>query len=253
MKMHDVQNLFNTSSEVEESLLTQFQPAGHLTVEQAFEFYYKVYLRRLTEALSETFEAVHCVTGTELFSNLCTQYIEKNPSTSYSLDKYGKNFPQFLFTSAISKEWPFLEDLAHFEWALKEISNAPNPDPLPTERIQELLNSDDFKVSFVEAMRIFLSHYSLQGIWRSRSEYLFTLKNFKWNQPESLLIFKKEDQIHIESLDPIEAEILLELQDGRSISEALADFANLLSPAKTSKLFQMMMKAGIVDDISILM
>lgn len=250
MRLNDVQNLFNTSSEVEETLLSQLEPAGRLSVEQAFEFYHKGYVTRLTEALSATFEAVRCVVGPEAFNNLCAQYIENHPSTSYSLSEYGQLFPQFLVTTAISKEWPFLEDLAHFEWVLKDISSAPAPDPLPMERIQEMLSSDDFKVSFVEAMRIFQSHYSLQGIWRSRNEALLNLKNFKWNQPESLLIFKKEDRLHIASLDPIEAEILLELQEGRSISEALADFANLMSPQKTTKLFQMMMKAGIIDDIS---
>ncbi|MFM6927584.1 MAG: putative DNA-binding domain-containing protein [Bdellovibrio sp.] len=254
MKMNDVQNLFKTSStsdEIESTLFSQLQPAGRLSIEQAFEFYHKGYVHRLTKVLSETFESVHRVVGHEQFNNLCAQYIESHPSTSYHLNGYGHLFPQFLVTTAISKEWPFIEDLAHFEWVLKDLSNAPTPDPLPAELIQELLGNDDFKVSFVDAMRIFQSHYTLQGIWRSRDEALFTLKNFQWNQPESLLLFKKEDRIHIASLDPIDAEILLELQDGRSVSEALADFAGLMSPQKTTKLFQLMMKAGIIDDISV--
>ncbi|MGE5086175.1 MAG: putative DNA-binding domain-containing protein [Bacillota bacterium] len=253
MTMNDVPNLFNTSSspnDIESTLRSQLQPAGRLSVEQAFEFYHQGYISRLTEVLSETFESVRRVIGVEHFNNLCAQYIESHPSTSYNLNKYGHRFPQFLVTTALGKEWPFIEDLAHFEWIFKELANAPTPDPLPTERIQEFLGNDDFKVTFVEAMRIFQSHYSLQGIWRARHEALFTLKNFKWNQPESLLLFKKEDGTHVISLDPIEAEILLELQEGRSISQALADFANLMSPQKTTKLLHLMMKAGIIDDIS---
>lgn len=251
MKTNDVQNLFNTSSEVEQTLLAQLQPAGNLSVEQAFEFYHKGYVHRLTQTLNETFEAVRSVIGAEPFNNLCAQYIESTPSSSYSLSEYGRHFPHFLVTSAIIKECPFLEDLAHLEWTLKEIFNTPAPDPLPAERTQELLNNDDFKVRFVEAMRIFQSHYSLQKIWNSRNDSLFNLQNFNWNQPESLLIFKKEDRIHIASLDPIEAEIILELQEGRSISEALTDFSSLMPPSKTTKLFHMMIKAGIIDDISV--
>lgn len=239
MNLNEVQNLFD------------LQPAGRLSVEQAFEFYRTSYSQRLTKALRDKFEAVNWVLGPENFTDLCTQFIEDNPSSSYSLENYGNELPQFLVTTEIGKQCPFLEDLATFEWALKEVADAPISRPLSPEQTQELLTNDDFKVSFVEGMRIFQSHYSLLEIWESRNRRNFSAKDFKWRTPESLLIFKKADQPFVVKLDPIEAEIILELKEGRSVSEALADFANLMSPQKTQKLFDLMITTGIIDDVRV--
>lgn len=101
MKLNDAQNPFKAD------LLSDLQPAGRLSVEQALDHYHQGYIRRLTEVLSDTFETVRWVLGTELFNKICTQYIESHPSNSYNLKDYGLSFPQYLSTLAESKERPF--------------------------------------------------------------------------------------------------------------------------------------------------
>ena len=189
--------------------------------------------------------------GADLFNKVCAQYIEGHPSTSYSLKNYGQTFPQFLNTTAKTKEYPFLEDLAQLELLIKEIENSPTPDPLPAEQAQDLLASDDFTMSFIEAMTVFQSHYSVHALWEASKDPGLRVEQIRWNMPESLLLFKKDHSVQMSLLDPIEAEILSQLQEGRSISEALADLANLMSAKKLSELFHKMMKSGVIDDISV--
>lgn len=106
-------------------------------------------------------------------------------------------------------------------------------------------------MSFIEAMMVFQSHYSVQAIRRASKDPAMTFEKIRWNVPESLLLFKKDQAVYITALDPIEAEILLELQEGRSISEALTELVNLMPAKKLSEFFHKMMKAGVIDDISV--
>ncbi|HWU43827.1 MAG TPA: DNA-binding domain-containing protein [Bdellovibrio sp.] len=256
MKLNEVQSMFKKSvlaveAEAEHTWMQQFKPAGQLSLKEAFEVYHNGYLVRLTEALGETFEAVHWVLGDHLFQDVCHRYIESQPSVSYNLSDYGFSFPDFLKADASTRGILFLYDLARFEWLFKEIYHAPTPDPLPVERIQELLHSEDFKVSFIEAMNLFESPYAVYDIWNNRKEASYQFEDINWEHPENLLIYKKEAKIFVRRIDAVELHVLEELQDGTPVTAALADYSSLLTPDKIAQLFQMMMKAGIIDDIAV--
>ncbi|WP_374031048.1 hypothetical protein [Bdellovibrio bacteriovorus] len=53
----------------------------------------------------------------------------------------------------------------------------------------------------------------------------------------------------MQELQPVEAQILRALASGRTVAEALTPHANSLSPERIAHLFEMMMKAGIIEDV----
>ncbi|WP_415061785.1 putative DNA-binding domain-containing protein [Bdellovibrio sp.] len=255
MKLNEAQSLFKKnllSAQADPKAVESLKPIGKLSLEQAFEVYHRGYFARLTEALSKTFRAVRWVLGEELFRHVARRYIEAQPSISYDLSDYGETFPEFLKSSQSTRGIVFLYDLARFEWTFKNMYHAASSEPLPVERIRELLHSEDFKIQFIEAFEIFESPYAIFDLWSHRKEPPYQFEDINWNHPECLMIYKKQKKVYVQRLDAIEAQILTELKEGSAVASALADFSSLLTPDKIAQLFQMMMRAGIIEDILVL-
>lgn len=252
MKLSNAQSSFKRhtfAGEADSEALKNFKPGGKMNLQEAFEVYHGAYIARLSEALRETFEATHWVLGDAIFDEACRNYIETQPSVSYNLSDYGNNFPEFLRAHPTLKGIPFSFDLARFEWRFKELFHAQNPDPLSLERVQELIHAENFKVSFIEAMDLFASPYAIYDLWSHRKEPHYEFEDINWELPENLLLYKKDQKIYVKRIDDIELQILQKLREGQSVTEAFAGHSDILSPDKIVQFFQMMMKAGIIDDI----
>lgn len=252
MKLSELQSLFKRNilaPEADPQHLAYLKPAGKLSLEQAFQIYHRTYVARLTEALRTTYPAVAWVLGDNFFNELCRKYIEAQPSVAYNLADYGEAFSGFIQETSTAKGIPFLPDLAKFEWIHKEVQHAATPEPLPVETIQELLNSDDVKMHMIDAMEIFESEYAVYDIWEHRFEPAYIFEGVNWNTPQSLMIHKKQKKVLVQELQPVEAQILRALASGRTVAEALTPHANSLSPERIAQLFEMMMKAGIIEDV----
>lgn len=219
---------------------------------QNVEVYHQSYVRRLSDSLSKTYEAVRWVLGADLFNDLCRLFIESQPTVPYNLDLFGREMESFIQEQSNLRGIPFLADLARFEWTYKNLEHAPNPHPLPSEKVDELLQAEDFKVRFIREMEIFESPYSIYDLWRERHGPAYMYEDINWNHPESLLIYKKRKAIHITRIDTIEAKILLELQHGISLTSALADYSNMLTPDKVAQLFKFLGRAGVIENILIM-
>lgn len=253
MKLSEIQSLFKRNLMIPEAdprELHNLSPVGKLTLEQAFQIYHRGYINRLTQSLKGTFEAVAWVLGEALFAELCRHYIEAQPSVSYNLSVYGETFPGFIKDSATTKGIPFLSDLARFEWTYKEVLEAPTPEPLPIEQIRELLSQEDVHIGMIEGMRVFSSDYSVQDIWKCRKDPAYMFEDINWSVPEHLLIYKKQQRVLTQRLSKAEAVILQELQEGASLAEAFSHHANELSPEKITSLIEMMMRNGIIADVT---
>lgn len=255
MNLNEAQKLFKNNmlnAKADSKAIDELKPVGKLSLEEALQVYNRGYIARLTDSLGDTFEAVWWVVGDELFNSLCKSFIESEPSISYNLSEHGRTFPEFIRTSSLVSGIPFLYDLARFEWTFKTMYDAPTPHPLPVDQIHQLLHSEDFKVQFIEGMEIFESPYAVYDIWSRRKEPAYEFEDINWSHPESLLIYKKQSKIFVQRIDVVEAQVLSELKSGLAVSTALADFSSLMTPDKIAQLFEMMMRAGIVEDVIIL-
>lgn len=96
--------------------------AQHLTI------YRQSYIARLRACMQNQFKALAYALGEELFQAFADQYLDNNPSISYTLNNLGEKFSLFLeetrpdAESDQKEEWPdFMIELAAFEYALSII------------------------------------------------------------------------------------------------------------------------------------
>jgi hypothetical protein len=99
-----------------------------LSAVRHLDIYRQSYIARLRACMQNQFAALAYALGTELFELFADQYLEANPSDSYTLNTLGERFPAFLQATrpdaaAEQKEsWPdFMVELAGFEYALSGI------------------------------------------------------------------------------------------------------------------------------------
>ncbi len=96
--------------------------AQHLTI------YRQSYIARLRDCMKNQFKCLTYALGDSLFEAFADQYLDSNPSTSYTLNDLGEKFPAFLENtrpdaeSDEKEDWPdFMIELAAFEYALSLI------------------------------------------------------------------------------------------------------------------------------------
>jgi len=121
-----------------------------LSAAKHFDIYRHSYIARLRACMQNQFSALAYALGNELFELFADQYLDANPSRSYTLNTLGEKFPAFLAetrpdANEEQKEtWPdFMIELAGFEYALSEIfderateNNSIPPDDTPDELLR---------------------------------------------------------------------------------------------------------------------
>lgn len=97
--------------------------SGNLTAEERLSIYANAYWARLLECLGDGFPVLRTALGEDVFDSFAFEYLQRHPSRSYTLDRLGERFPQFLDeTRPPDAEWPdFLVDLARLEWNLAKV------------------------------------------------------------------------------------------------------------------------------------
>jgi hypothetical protein len=117
----------------------------NLTAEERLSIYANAYWARLLECLGDCFPVLRAALGEEVFDGFAFEYLQRYPSRSYTLDRLGERFPQFLEETRppkVTQEvgWPdFLIDLARFEWTLAKVFDGPGVEG------QRLLSHDDLQ------------------------------------------------------------------------------------------------------------
>lgn len=109
-----------------------------LSAEDRLSIYANAYFARLLECLGDVFPVLKRTLGENAFNAFAFDYLQKYPSNSYTLEKLGERFPQYLDETrppaggaaqngrSEKADWPdFLIDLARFEWVIAQVFDGP--------------------------------------------------------------------------------------------------------------------------------
>ena len=132
-----------SGSEDDASLADQIVSDGHsLSARERLEIYCYGYRARLVDCLLDDYPAVAATLGEAAFEELCHAYVERHPSSSPSLNAFGRHMAAFLLEVSLPPEHAdsrrFLSELAILEWALVEVIHAETPPPLDLSALQAL-------------------------------------------------------------------------------------------------------------------
>jgi hypothetical protein len=113
-------------------------PSKTLTAVERVGVYQGMYLLRMVEALEGDFPAVAHFLGDEEFAETVTRYVAAHPSTSYTFNRLGAGFPEFLKTSRGIRRKAFVADLARLELAVTEVFDAPESAAWPADSVTKI-------------------------------------------------------------------------------------------------------------------
>jgi hypothetical protein len=113
-------------------------PSHSMTSAERIGVYHGMYLMRMEEALETDYPVIRYHLGDHQFAHLVREYVQRFPSTSYTLNRLGDHLPQFFLDQP---EWPqaaFLHDLARLELAMTEVFDEEETQVLGAAELEEV-------------------------------------------------------------------------------------------------------------------
>ncbi len=211
-----------TASErvVAESLVRGNQ---QLPAVQRIDIYADMYFYRLLDCLKEDFPALYAVVGGRNFHNLITDYLIAHPPSRFSLRFAGQHLPAFVREHALSASWPYLGDLAMFEWSILEAFDAADAAPLQPSVLTAITPEQwpALRFELTPSLRLLALSWPVRDLWQqtqrgeSPAEIL----------PErlSLRVWRQELRVFHCPIDAVEATALTAIAHGARFEEVCAD------------------------------
>lgn len=196
-----------------------FRGDEKLTPIRRLNIYANMYFWRIHDAIREDFPALFKVIGKENFNNLMVDYLLKHPSRSPLLQYVSKALPAFLEGYPLTKERPFLPDLARLEWERSIIFEAPNVSYLTLQDLKKIPPEKwaAMKIKFITALTLLRLDWEVDQTWVQAE------KNQKITNPKRketfLRIWRHDFKVYHQPLSLEEKTSIELLQEGKTFAE----------------------------------
>lgn len=136
---------------------------------ERMNIYRDAYAGRLVDILYNDFPTIYQILGTETFVEMATQYLAKYPSTSFTVRHFGQYLAKFLNETAPYCDYPYLWQIADFEWAKGTVFDAPDTDIFTIDQLAAIAPEawTDATFTFVPAMTRLIYDYNVPQIWQA--------------------------------------------------------------------------------------
>ncbi len=227
-------NTQNHAVSTEEHAMALLNPQNGVPGLERIAVYAEGYKARIEEALSEAFEAVRHILGHEKFHPLTEKYAEQYPSRHYNLSSTGKHFPVFLRLQPLSKEFPFLPDLAMLEWRIHQAFHAyDKPSFEPGEFAS--LSLEDWsaaQIFFQPSVGLLASKWPILDIWNARKKPVEEIHIDLVDRPQQILITHRDVQVRCELLSNHQFFLMEKLFRGKSLGNACEQLESLIGESE---------------------
>lgn len=184
--------------------------------------YSNAYRARLIEAMEDSFEAVHTLLGDDQFYELCNRYIDAHPSRHYSIRWFGHRLAEFTRDTAPYCDYPYISELADFQWKLMEAFDAADEVPVSSDDMAAVPADiwPELSFRFHPSIRRLDLKWSVPAFWRAVDEERKNIQPPKESQEAiSWVIQRKELRQYFRSLAPAEAWALDKAMSGVFFAE----------------------------------
>lgn len=214
------QSLPVTDQQLEDILL----PSNALQAIERLSIYADMYFERLIEIMAEEFPSVRHLIGPQIFADAVKVYITHHPSTHYDLARLGREFPQFLFDEGGGLGIPnrkFAAALATVERTMEVVFDEQQLEPLTIDELQAIPAEhwDRVRLKTISALRLLKLPYAV-------NEYISAVRDKRSiNVPDAgssfIVIYRVAYRVWRMDLEELQFTLLSELQNGRTLGEAL--------------------------------
>ena len=206
------------ATDVEDVIL----PSPTLAGAERLQIYRDMYPLRMVEALLADYPALAHFLGEERFERLVREYVRVHPSRSYTLNRLGDHFAEFVSQSADLPRRAVCGELARLELAVAQVFDAPESAPLDAEAVAALGEGiADVRLRPIEAFRLLELRYPV-------NDYLQSFRDGDHAHPRLKLkaswvaVFRRHYAMRRLDLGREQHALLLRLTSGATVGEAVA-------------------------------
>ena len=220
--------------------------AGEISAAARLRIYRNHFLISLTSALGQTFPVFQRLVGEGYFKGLAKDFILAHPPEAPCLFEYGGVFSDFCQTRTELAQYPYLPDMARFEWAINQAYHAPE---VASKSLQTLalyppdqLSAMLFKLH--PSLSLLSSDYPLAAIWRTNNRPAGEEDEIDLSQGGvRLMIWRQGDDTVWRELTAAEFTFMQALVEGVSLGKAVERASGL----DLSATLAMVLGAGVVS------
>ena len=215
------------------------RPSKTLTPVERVGVYQGMYLLRMIEALEGDYPAVAHFLGDEEFAKLVTRYAAAHPSTSFTFNRFGRHFPEFVRETKGVRRKAFVADLARLELSVTEVFDAAASPAWPADAIAKIPQE-----SWEGAVFRPIAAFRLGAYGHPVNAYLQSVKEENHDHPETgrkatwVAVWRKRYEVwRLDLSEPAHA-FLHDLVRGRPFGKAVAASARRLQGSAGDQLFR---------------
>jgi hypothetical protein len=196
-------------------------PSKTLSASERLDVYREMYLLRMEEALSSDYPGVKHYLGDEEFLRLVARYVEVYPSRSYTLNRLGDHFPEFVATLGDLPKKDFLHDLARLEYALTCVFDGAESASLTAEAVRAVPQEawETSRLKPIEAFRLLEFDYPVSrylGFVDEENPAPRLGRKKTW-----VVAYRRDYHVHRIDLAQPAYELLSALAGGKTVGEAI--------------------------------
>jgi hypothetical protein len=213
-------------------------PSHSMTSAERVGVYHGMYLMRMEEALETDYPVIRYHLGDHQFGHLVREYVQRYPSTSYTLNRLGDHFPQFFLDEP---EWPdaaFLHDLARLELAMTEVFDEEESPVLGSEELEAVPPDawEEARLRPISALRLLAFNHAVVP----------NLVAYHEDRPSPgprrratwVALYRRDYSVLRLELSRAEYDLLKEIVEGAPLGEALTTAAASKSQRQQAKVFR---------------
>jgi hypothetical protein len=216
-----------TGAEADAEDAEQVVTAGpRLSARERLEIYRSGYRARLVECLLDDYPVLAETLGEERFEALCHAYVDRHPSSSPSLNAFGRKMPAF----CREREGVFASELAALEWALVEVLHAATPPSLDLATLQAIPIEDWAGVRLIkgETVRLLSFEHPVNAYYQGRR--IGEKPDVPAPSPTATAVYRQGLTLWRLDLTPAMTRVLSALLDGVPIGAALERMTRFAIP-----------------------
>jgi hypothetical protein len=170
MRLRDLQarmmHFIRTGGTPPADLLSELKaPQSSLT--DRVELYHALSRATQINALSAFYPVLRRLVGDALFEALAQDYLKARGSKSGNLYHLGQGFERVVVEEPACEDYPYLSEMARFEWAMHEITLAEKSHAAYT---QTFLNPETVQAVWAEGLRVHSFAYPVHRIWEAHQD-----------------------------------------------------------------------------------
>lgn len=185
--------------------------------------YQGMYLMRMEEALESDYAGLKHLLGGRAFSALVRDYVAAHPSVTYTLNRLGDRFPDFVAEWPGAKRPELCHDLARLEFAIAEVFDAPEVAPLTDAEVAAVPPEawEKARLAPIEAFRLLSFRYPVNA-------YLQTVRDEDHDHPALkrkdtyIAIYRRDYSVWRHDLSQPAHDLLTDLVAGKPLGKAVA-------------------------------